>query len=1085
MAIAPLVYTQLLPPRVKNSLKRTRLRDTGLAFLSHRVTTVVAPAGYGKSIWVSSLLEEPGWPPTAWLSLARHDKEPSFFLYHLIHAIRRILPGVGGQSLRTMNSLEDTGREWLIAVSSLIEEIPVEKKLVLVLDDFHLIDKGEEVRGILDYLIRWLPTEARLVLLSRSSVTLNLYRERMNGELLEIRGNELLFSIEETRELLGLLGLTVAEEDVRMIHNFTEGWPAGLRLLGMLLSRAGGDLDITMSSLKIKDADLYTYLSNELLDYLPSELRGFLLDASLLPYLEPALCDCALQSSGSESMLISLHEHGILSQVAGETTTWRLHHLMGEFLAQKATSLRPPDHIIRIRRRASAFLESKGDIDRALEQLAASTDWPGMAALIKRRGDKYFLQIGRLDALRSWLGRLPEEVVSGDPWLMYFQGVSILHGHPAEAIDILSRATDTADKKGDLKCQLRALFLMIAAYTFANNLEKVKETTRRIPIVASLIKSSWSRGVVLVAALSRAVWEDNLRRGAWLSWLSGNVKLDPESQMGRLMFSGMIQFRLGNLSAAKKLIEKALADPYTQENEQWTGTANTIYSFICMLTGEHEKMVKICKELVRLGQKYEAPHQLGVAYRRLALFQLGNGQLSQARQKFELSRDAFVRANNIFMAYLTDLDLILLRIKAGENPGDLLQEAQFLIDKLGTVPAGQGFDDYALSIAGIIAMLAGQLELARQRFQEVIQKCKQKGARQTLAGTRLLLARVYMLQGAEESADSCLRQALGAAEAEKWEYFWDWQPEIVYTMCRYALLKNIHPNWAAYLLRRWFPKRTGQEAGSLLVYPDENVRNCTEALLQDLVRQTETPLIHVNCLGDFRVFVNGVEINPSSWKTKKVESLFKFLVIERRQHLKEKIIEEFWPDAEPRLGDVSLRMALTNIRKTLGLTGECLVLKRGMIFLNPEIKIYTDYELFTSTARQAIQDCDLDNPACLDLLGQAAGLYGGEFLLDDIYNDWTAGLRAQLRKLYLKVLSKKVEIFRRQGRLIPAIEVCRLYLDLEPTDEPMCRTAMDLLWQTGQKQQALSIYKKLTADIAKEFNSSPSSETIALYEKMK
>ena len=94
---------------------------------------------------------------------------------------------------------------------------------------------------------------------------------------------------------------------------------------------------------------------------------------------------------------------------------------MGEFLAQKATSLRPPDHIIRIRRRASAFLESKGDIDRALEQLAASADWPGMAALIKRHGDRYFLQIGRLDALRSWLGRLPEEVVAATPGLCIFK----------------------------------------------------------------------------------------------------------------------------------------------------------------------------------------------------------------------------------------------------------------------------------------------------------------------------------------------------------------------------------------------------------------------------------------------------------------------------------------------------------------------------------------------------------------------------------------------------------------------------------------------------------------------------------------
>lgn len=1088
MAVIPLVHTQLVPPHIRNSIKRARLCDLGRSILSHRVTTIVAPAGYGKSVWVSSLLEEPGWPPAAWLSLDLHDIEPSFLLYHLIHSIRRILPGFGSQSLRTMNSLEDAGRDWPIAVLSLIEEIPGDQEIVLVLDDFYLIENNKDVRGIMEHLVRWLPAGTHLVLISRHSIPVDLHRERLSGELLEIQGEQLLFSVEETRELLSLLDLKLTEEVIEMINTCTEGWAAGIRLLGILLKQLGGDLDRTLSALKSKDADLYAYLGNELLDYLPGDLQDFLLDSSLLPYIETALCNTALQRGDSGVIIAELHSHGLLSLVEGETTTWRLHHLMGEFLEQKAAGLRPPGYISRVRRRASAFLESKGDIDRALEQLAACAEWPVAASLINTHGDKYFLQSGRLDALHSWLSRLPEKLVDGDHWLLFYKGMGSLHVNPDEALDNLSKATDCAGKKGDIKCQLRSLFLMIAVYTFTNNLQKVKETANRIPVVASLLKSPWSRGVVLVAALGRAAWEDNLRKGVWLSWLAARAKLDPESQMGYLMFTSMVQFRLGNLSVARELIEKALADPYVQGNERWTGTANVIYAFICMLAGDHERMRKICDELLRLGQKYNAQHQLGIAHRRLAHLHFVEERLDKARQEFGLSHNAFVQANNIFMAYLTDLDLILLSIKAGENAGDLLQETEYLLKKLKNLPAGQGFDDYALSVAGIIAMEAGQLELARQRFLEVILKSKQKGARQVMAGTQLFLARVLGLQGDEDSADSFLRKALGAAEAEKWEYFWDWHAETVYSLCRRALLKKIHPKWAAHLLRRWFPQRTCQEAGSLLVYPEENVRNSIAALLRDVVRKTGTPFIHVNCLGGFQVFVNGVEITTSRWKTKKTESLCKLLVIERRQYPKEKIMEELWPESDPRSGDVNLRMALTHTRKALGLNdyfSESLILKRGMIYFNPEIKIYTDYELFISIAQSALQDTGPDKLAVVGLLEQAAGLYRGEFLPDDIYADWTAGPRLELHNLYLQVLLKQIEVYRRLDKLSPAIEACRRYLDLEPADEPVCRKAMELMWQIGRKKQALSLYQELAAFMDKEYNASPSAETLALYEKIK
>ncbi|MFZ5642462.1 MAG: BTAD domain-containing putative transcriptional regulator [Bacillota bacterium] len=1088
MAIVPLVHTQLVPPSVRNYISRPRLMDLGLSILTYRVTTVTAPAGFGKSVWVSSLLEEHGWPPTAWLSLDRHDSEPSFLLYHLIHAVKRVFPEFGKQVLLTMNSLEDAGRDWLIAVSSLIEEIQGEREFVLVLDDVHLINENTVVCGILEHLARWLPEETHLVLISRNNLPLNLYRLRISGELLEIESDRLLFSEEEALRLLSSMDLKLGLEDVRAVHSCTEGWAAGLRLLGILLKKSGENIINTMSALKRKDTDLYAYLSNELLDYLPVEHKDFLLDSSLLPYLEPELCNAALECSDSEAKIKDLHSHGVLSRSEGETVTWRLHHLMAEFLGQKVIQLRPPDYVVLVRRRAAAFLENKGDIDRALEQLAACADWPAAVNLIYDHGDRYFLQSGRLDALNSWMERLPGNIVSNDCQLLYLKGMSILHINSDEALDTLSHAADCAGKKGNIKYQLRSLLAMIAVYTFANDVKKIKETASRIPVAASLVKSSWSRGVIMVAALSRAAWEDNLRQGVWLSWMASKSNLDSESKMAHLIFTIIIQYRLGNLVTAGELVEKTLAAPYVQDNERWTGTVYTIYAVICVLMGDMKKLADVCKELLRLGEKYNVPHQLGIAHRRLGLLYMGDGHLDKARKAYEISRNFFIKSNNIFYAYLTDLDLIMLSIRAGENPRDLLSETQNILEQLKSFPGGQGLDDYALSVAGIIAMEAGQLELAGQWFGEVYLKSKRKGARHVLAGTRLLLSRVYLLQGKYDEADSLLRRSLGAAESEKWEYFWDWHDETIYALCRRALLKKIHPQWAAHLLRRWFPRRTCKEAGYLLAYPDEGVRNIIAIMQQDMVRQTGVPVVHVNCLGGFRVFVNGVEISPSHWKTQKAENLFKYLIIDRRQRHKERIIEELWPESDLRLGDASLRMALTNVRKALGLgdnVSESIILKRGIVCLSPEIDVFTDYELFSSTAQGALQEEDVDNPVVTDLLERAAGLYSGEFLPDNPYEDWTAGLRAQLRRLYLQVLLKLVKTYSAQGKPELAIYTCRRYLVLEPADEPVSRTAMELLLQGGQKQQALSLYQELAAALAKEYSIAPDAETNILYKKIR
>jgi ATP/maltotriose-dependent transcriptional regulator MalT/DNA-binding SARP family transcriptional activator len=1085
MTVIPLVYTQLVPPRVKNSIKRDNLRGLGLAVLSHRVTTVVAPAGYGKSVWVSSLLDDPMWPPSAWLSLDNHDSEPAFLLCHLIQAIQKVVPEFGGQALRTIKSLEDVGRDWQIAVSSLIEEIPVNKEVVLVLDDFHLIDTNRSVCRILEYLIHWLPPASHLVLISRQNPSLNLYKEQLSGELLQIACEQLRFSIEETSELLSLLGFNLADRDIEFIYAYTEGWAAVLRLLGILLKKWGGDFKKALAASRQKDADLYSYLNNELLGTLDQDLQDFLLDSSLLPYLEPDLCNAALECAGSEQMINILHSQGLFSRVEGETVTWRLHHLMGEFLENKAALYRSPEYMAAIRRRAAHFLKNKGDIDRSLEQLVACADWAAARDIIRDYSDQYYIQGGRLNALNSWIGRLPEDLVNNSHWLLYYRGRSILHTREEEALATLSRAAYLAEARGDVSCQVRSLLAMFMVYAFANKVNKIREIVLRIPRAASLVNNSWSEGIVLVAELGRAAWEDNLKQGENFSWLAGLARLDAEFRLAYLIFSFIIQCRLGNLNSARQLITRLMAEPYVQDNEVVLGEIYVAHAFFCMLSGDYQQLADISRDLLRLGEKYNSPHQLGFAHRSRACLYFREGRYDEARAEFGLSQEQFIRANNLFYAELTNLDLIYLRVRAGENAAHLWPETGPILDRLRSSPGGQGLDDYVCSLAGIMAMEAGQMELARQRFEELRQRCSENGARHVQAGAQFFLARLYLLRGDENNADSCLVSALSAAETEKWDYFWNWHEETMYAMCRHALLKKIHPSWAISILSRRFPQRTCQEAGSLLLYPGQEVCQGIASIVSSRVQATGVPVIHVNCLGGFQVFVNGVEVKQSQWRTKKAANLFKYLLIAGGKHPKEKIIEELWPGAEPRRGDASLRMTLTYARKALGLNDrESIFLRRGMLYINPEIEIYTDYEWFASLADSSVPGASSENPIRVDSLEQAMQLYRGEFLPDNIYDDWSSSWREHLRQLYLQVVLALIQSYRQQDSLPQAIQACRRYLALEPADEPVCRAAMEMLWASGQKQHALSLYQDLADFMASEYNAVPSSETSSLYRKI-
>src|SRR5499425_2767090 len=189
-----LLATKLHMPRLQQGfVARLRLVDALDEGLSRRLILVCAPAGFGKTALLADWARR-GSRPVAWLSLDAGDNDPARFWRHAVAALHRARPGIGERAGPLLGPPAPLSFEGL--VTALINQLaaqPGEDKVLLVLDDYHLID-AEQVHGPLELLVERLPPGLHLVLASRSDPPLPLARLRAGRQLAELRAAELRFT---------------------------------------------------------------------------------------------------------------------------------------------------------------------------------------------------------------------------------------------------------------------------------------------------------------------------------------------------------------------------------------------------------------------------------------------------------------------------------------------------------------------------------------------------------------------------------------------------------------------------------------------------------------------------------------------------------------------------------------------------------------------------------------------------------------------------------------------------------------------------------------------------------------------------
>ncbi len=416
-----------VPRRRPNVVARPRLTARLDEGCRGGLVVVSAPAGFGKTTvicdWVAAGPRGDRDVGVAWLSLDEGDSDLARFLTDLVLALRTTSSQVGEQMLVRLRSAQPVPTdEVLTTVLNETAELPHE--VILVLDDFHVID-SEEVDQAVVFLVEHLPPQLHMVIATREDPRMPLARWRARGVLSELRAADLRFTLAETTEFLrAVMGLDLRPEEVASLEARTEGWIAGLQLAGLHL-QGRPDPAEAVRSFAGSHRFVFDYLMEEVLAHLSEPERAFLVQTSILDRMRADLCEVVTGQQDSGLMLERLERANLFLVALDDRRHWyRYHHLFSEVLRVRLHA-EHPDQVGVLHRRASDWFAANGMNSEAVGHALAADEYERAADLLERAGEA--VEDGsHVGAWFTYAQALPDGLVRARPALAVWFAYALL-----------------------------------------------------------------------------------------------------------------------------------------------------------------------------------------------------------------------------------------------------------------------------------------------------------------------------------------------------------------------------------------------------------------------------------------------------------------------------------------------------------------------------------------------------------------------------------------------------------------------------------------------------------------------------------
>jgi DNA-binding SARP family transcriptional activator len=246
------------------------------------------------------------------------------------------------------------------------------------------------------------------------------------------------------------------------------------------------------------------------------------------------------------------------------------------------------------------------------------------------------------------------------------------------------------------------------------------------------------------------------------------------------------------------------------------------------------------------------------------------------------------------------------------------------------------------------------------------------------------------------------------------------------------------------------------------------------------------PALRGRFFGHFELLCDGEPIHLG--RNGKALSILKYLLAHRTRPVsQDHLMGWLWPESSLKKARWSLNSAVHGLRKLLGgcpTSDEVcyVVLEEGYYRLSPGVRVATDVEEFDDLYERGRglerAGREEEAAACYE---EAIGLYRGDYLVEDLYEDWTMVERERLSNAYVDMLDRLAVHYLQSGQLRESVRACYQVLEKDRSHEDSHRLLMRCYVELGQRGRALRQYRLCERILTQEYGTAPSPETRSLY----
>jgi LuxR family maltose regulon positive regulatory protein len=1044
MAVLPPPLAKISRPVPKGCLPRKRLfRLVDRSFKKAPLLWVCGPPGCGKTTLVSTYVGT-RMAPALWYKFDEGDDDLASFFYYLGVAGKRAAP-------RMRKSLPVLTPEYLGGIQeftrtrlffeNLFARLPPGRALVF--DDYQEIPAKSPLHDAIVTGLSRAPEGTTVFLLSRRGPPPVFARYRVNNRLEMIGWEDLRLTLAECRDIARLRGKKrQSGKGIRHLHEMTDGWAAGLVLmLERSRSRSGEPPSLPNRTPR----ELFDYFGGEIYGRLGKPVREFLLKTAFLPDMTATAAEALTGQRRAPQLLSYLSGNNLfLTEHLHSEPLYRYHPLFREFLLSRARESLGKKEMHALKRRAAALLERTERVGDAAGLFSDIGDHESLARLTLSHAASLLAQ-GRNRMLEEWLGRLPENTIQENPWLLFWLGASRMPFDPIGSRGHTERAFEQFFERKDTEGTFLSWSMIIDNLCmYLNDFQALDEWIDRFDRITERF-SSFPSPEIEARAVASMLGGLYMRRvdhpdiETWVNKASDMIQecKDVPVRLQASLYLFLYFIWIGEFPRARGIVEST---------RQWISSSTSYPQrkilFHLFEARLHCGIAQFDDSIRSVGKGLEIARASGMHLWDFLFFaegaaaSLGKGDLVSA-SSYLRQMGPFLRAgqtlNQAYFHHLSSWHAAL----NGDIPLALSHEntADALVTDCGApcgIALGKVFMARLENELGNTENSSGHLEKASRIA---------RGMRSPILEYQVSLveADIAFLQGDEESGLACLRKALSIGREKGYFHYDNWIPSFMTRLCVKALEEGLEVPYVQELIRR---RKLVPESPPLEV-------------------ETWPWPVRIYTLGRFGILKDGKPLAFSRKMQKRPLSLLKALIaFGGRAAREDQITDAVWPEAEGDMAVQAMSVALRRLRQLLGYE-EAVQRREGILRLDPRY-CWVDafaFERLLGKAASLGETGREEGAATLE--EKALALYRGPFLAEDVDRSWPVSMRERLRSRYLLTVGRLGARLRQAGQWEKARECYQRGIDVDNLAEEFYQSLMSCYLANDRKAEALVVYDRL------------------------